>query len=122
MLLTIREFWDQAMEIREARWILTATGFLVVILVGFYLFKLVRDMALGSTSHRVVDSAEFLTDFQKLRDEGKLNEEEYARLKQSIPSDCDGGKDLPSAQEPSSGTPVNFLPLPDSESEKDLND
>jgi len=31
------------------------------------------------------DPTSYITDFQKLRDEGKLNDEEYAALKQSIP-------------------------------------
>jgi len=38
-------------------------------------------MATGSRT----DPASYITDFQKLRDEGKLNDEEYARLKKSIP-------------------------------------
>ncbi len=115
MLLSIREFWNQAMAIREARWVIAAAGLLVSLLVGFYIFKLVRDMALGNTSFGPVDSSEFLTDFQKLRNEGKLNDEEYARLKQAIPTAHSGREDSSSPEESSSGTEANFSPPSESD-------
>lgn len=115
MLLSIREFWDQAMAIREAQWIMAAAGLLVLLLAGFYLFKLVRDMALGNTSFGPAESADFLTDFQKLRNEGKLNDEEFARLKQAIPTVHSGRKDSSTPAEPTSDTEVNFLPPSESD-------
>ena len=48
MLLSIRESWNQIVAIREARWLLSAVGLLILLLVGFYVFKLVRDIALGN--------------------------------------------------------------------------
>jgi len=110
MLLSIREFWDQAMAIREARWILAAAGLAVLLLVGFYVFKLVRDMALGNTSFGPAESTDFLTDFQKLRDQGKLNDEEYKRLKQSIPDAHSDGKDSTPREDSASDEEVEFLP------------
>jgi hypothetical protein len=110
MLLSIREFWDQAMAIREARWIMAAAGLLVVLLVGFYLFKLVRDMALGNTSFGSAESTDFLTEFQKLRDEGKVNDEEYKRLKQSIPNAHSGDKDSTPIKDSVSNEQIEFLP------------
>jgi hypothetical protein len=115
MLLSIREFWSQAMEIREARWIMTVAGLVVIVLVGFYVFKLFRDMALGNASFGPAESADFLTDFQKLRDEGKLNDDEYARLKQSIPTVRPGHTDSTSLDESNEDSIVNFLPPTESE-------
>ena len=115
MLLSIREFWDQAMAIREARWIMATAGLAVLLVVGFYVFKLVRDMALGNSSFGPAESADFLTDFQKLRDEGKLNEEEYARLKKSIPIDRSDHKDSAPKNDSANDAKVNFLPPSESE-------
>ena len=107
---SIREFWDQAMAIREARWLMTAVGLLVLLLVGYYLFKLVRDMALGNTSFGSAESADFLTDFQKLRDEGKVNDEEYKRVKQSIPNVHSEDKDSTPTEDSANDEQVEFLP------------
>ena len=115
MLLSIREFWDQAMAIREARWVMAAAGLLVLLLVVFYLFKLVRDMALGSTTANLNESADFLTEFKQLRAEGKLNEEEFARLKQAIPTaQSDREKSAP-PKESANDIKVNFPPPDESE-------
>jgi len=78
---SLKNYWSELMEIREARWLVTLTGLIICICVGFYVVKLFRDMALGGRA----DPASYITDFQKLRDEGKLDDEEYARLKQSLP-------------------------------------
>ena len=115
MLLSIREFWDQAMAIREARWIMAAAGLLVVLLVGFYVFKLLRDMALGNTSFGSAESTDFLTEFQKLRDEGKVNDEEYKRLKQSIPNVHSEDNGSPLNEGSANDDKVDFLPAPDPE-------
>lgn len=78
---SLKKYWSDLMEIPEARWIVLITGLVVCVCVGYYIVKLFRDMALGGNS----DPTSYITDFQKLRDEGKLDDEEYARLKQSIP-------------------------------------
>jgi hypothetical protein len=106
---SIREFWDQAMAIREARWLMTAVGLLVLLLVAYYLFKLVRDMALGNTSFGSAESADFLNDFQKLRDEGKVNDEEYKRVKQSIPNVHSEDKDSAPTEGAANDDDVDFL-------------
>jgi hypothetical protein len=43
--------------------------------------KMFRDMAMGKTA----DHASYISDFQKLRAEGKLNDTEYSMLAKSIP-------------------------------------
>lgn len=77
----IKKFWSELMEIPEARWIVAITGLVMGLAIGYYFVKQFRDMALG----RVEDPASYITDFQKLRNEGKLDEEEYSRLAKAIP-------------------------------------
>ena len=78
---SLKSYWSELMEIPEAKWVVLVAGLAICICAGFYVVKLFRDMAMGSRS----DPTSYITDFQKLRDEGKLNDEEYSRLKQSIP-------------------------------------
>ncbi|MFK7768337.1 MAG: hypothetical protein AB8B55_14030 [Mariniblastus sp.] len=82
---TIKKFWSETMQIPEARWIVAVAGLVIVASVGFYLVKLFRDMALG----KAPDPSSYITEFQRLRDEGKVDEEEYAKLTQSIPKNMD---------------------------------
>ena len=70
------------MEIPEAKWVVLIAGLAICICAGFYVVKLFRDMAMGNQSDTAYS---YITDFQKLRDEGKLDDEEYSRLKKSIP-------------------------------------
>ena len=78
---SLKKYWYELMEIPEAKWIVLVAGLAICVCAGFYIVKLFRDMAMGSGTNPV----SHITDFQKLRDEGKLNDEEYAALKQSIP-------------------------------------
>ena len=80
---SIKKFWIETMEIPEARWIVAISGLVICVAVAFFIVKLFRDMALGNTE----DPAGYLTDFQRLRDEGKLDEEEYSRLSKAIPKE-----------------------------------
>lgn len=77
----LKKFWSETMEIPEARWIVAITGLVIGLAVAFYFVKLFRDMALGNSE----DPTSYITEFQKLRNEGKLDEEEYSRLAKAIP-------------------------------------
>lgn len=77
----LKQFWSETMEIPEARWIVAFAGLVVCVCVAYYFVKFFRDMALGSNE----DPTSFISNFQKMRDEGMLEEDEYKRLKQSIP-------------------------------------
>ena len=79
----IKKFWSETMEIPEARWIIAIAGLVIVLCVSYYIVKLFRDMALG----KAPDPASYISDFQRLRDEGKVDDEEYAKLTQSIPKE-----------------------------------
>ena len=68
------------MEIAEARWIVWFTVLLVAIITATYFAKMFRDMAVGQN----VATEDLLSDFDRLRNEGKLNEEEFKKLKSTI--------------------------------------
>jgi len=76
-----KKFWSETMEIPEARWIVAITGLVIGLAIAYYFVKLFRDMALG----KVEDPTSYITEFQKLRNEGKLDNEEYSRLAKAIP-------------------------------------
>ncbi len=69
------------MEIPGARWIVAGFGLITCILIAVYVVKAFRDMALGNSK----PTTSYLDEFQRLRDEGKLDNDEYERLKKSIP-------------------------------------
>lgn len=69
------------MEIPEARWIIWLTLLVIFVLVGTYVAMYFRGQAKGI----IKEQADYLSDFQKLKDEGKLDDEEFGRLKQAIP-------------------------------------
>jgi hypothetical protein len=74
------------MEIPGARWIIAGFGLLTCVLIAVYVVKGFRDMALGHDQ----DSTSYLEEFQRLRDEGKLNKDEYDRLKKNLPQHLAG--------------------------------
>lgn len=78
----LKQFWNETMEIPEARWIVAIAGLVICLCVAYYFVKLFRDMALGTNDS---DPTSFISEFQKLRDEGQLDEEEYAKVKKTIP-------------------------------------
>ena len=78
---SIKKFWSETMEIPEARWIVILSGLVICFAVAFFVVKMFRDMATGKT----VEPSSYISDFQRLRDEGKLDDEEYSRLAKSIP-------------------------------------
>ncbi len=91
----LKKFWSETMEIPEARWIVALSGLVICLAVAFYVVKLFRDMATGKTS----EPANYISEFQKLRDEGKLDEEEFSRLATSIPKFIpEGIKNDPAAE------------------------
>jgi hypothetical protein len=77
----LKKFWSETMEIPEARWIVAISGLVIGLAIAYYFVKLFRDMALG----RVEDPTSYITEFQRLRNEGKLDDEEYSRLAKAIP-------------------------------------
>ena len=70
------------MQIPEARFIVVGTLLLLAIMVGVYVAFFFRNLALGGNEG---ESADLLTDFRQMRDEGQLDENEFSRLKEVIP-------------------------------------
>lgn len=115
----IKKLWTETMQIQEARWIAIIAGLVILVSIAYYILKSVREMAVGGESPR----ADFISEFQKLRDEGKLDEDEFSRLAHSIPKDSaeteGGAQVVPPAENKqleSSGE------LPDFEEEPDADD
>ncbi len=77
----LKRFWTETMEIREARWIVIISGLVICVSIAYYVVKLFRDMATGKS----MESANYISEFQRLRDQGKLDDEEFSRLAKSIP-------------------------------------
>ena len=77
----IKQFWSESLEIPEVRWIVALAGLVICLFVAYYFLRLFRDMALGKTE----DPTSYISEFQRLRDEGKVDDEEYGRLAQAIP-------------------------------------
>ena len=102
------------MEIPGARWIVAGFGLITCILIAVYVVKAFRDMALGNSQ----STTSYLEEFQRLRDEGKLDKEEYDRLKKSIPQelipDVDGKTKPDQLGQADSGEP-KFVELRDNE-------
>jgi len=80
---SIKKFWSETMEIPGAGWIVGISGLVIFVLISYYILSLIRNMALGKTE----DPASYISEFQRLRNEGKLDDEEYERLAKVIPKD-----------------------------------
>ena len=79
----IKKLWTETMQIPEARWIAILAGLVILMAIAYYVLKLLREMAIGGES----PPTDFIGEFQKLRDEGKLDDDEFSRLAHSIPKD-----------------------------------
>ena len=77
----IKKLWTETMQIPEARWIAIVAGLVILVAVAYYVLKSLREMAIGGEA----SPTDFISDFQKLRDEGKLDDDEFSRLAHSIP-------------------------------------
>lgn len=81
---SIQTFWADIMKIPGAGVVLGLFGLLTVVLIAIYVLKGVREMALGGGEDSL-NSISHLTEFERLRAEGKLNDEEFQRLKKAVP-------------------------------------
>ena len=86
MIESASKYWQETMAIPEARWIVILTILAILILIGVYVTMYFRGHAKGLGS----EPADYLSDFRKLKDEGKLDEEEFGKLKRVIPKETEG--------------------------------
>ncbi len=75
------------MQIAEARWIVWITLLVISILVALYVVMFFRNLAIGKNE----GSTDYLSEFRKLKDEGKLDQEEFAKLKSAISNTAGSG-------------------------------
>ena len=80
---SIKKLWTETMQIPEARWIAIIAGLIILVAIAYYVLKFLREMAIGGEAN----PTDFIGEFQKLRDEGKLDDDEFSRLAHSIPTD-----------------------------------
>lgn len=84
----IKKLWTETMQIPEARWIAIVAGLVILVAIAYFVLKSLREMAIGGEA----SPTDFISDFQKLRDEGKLDDDEFSRLAHSIPKDSVSSK------------------------------
>ncbi len=69
------------MAIPMAGWIVSFAGLAILLLVAFYVVGKLRTMALGETE----ESVNHLSDFEQLKNQGMLSDEEFKRVKAIAP-------------------------------------
>ena len=77
----ISELWDKLMAIPMAGWIVSFAGLAILLLVAFYVVGKLRTMALGEAE----ESVNHLSDFEQLKNQGMLSDEEFKRVKAIAP-------------------------------------
>ncbi len=81
METSFKQYWNELLTIPGASLILWISALVIGLWVAYYFAKLFRDMAMGGSP----DPPSYIGDFERLREEGKLDDDEYSRLKKSIP-------------------------------------
>ena len=79
---SLNDFWNDTLQIPEARWIVFGTILVFAVLVAGYVSLFFRNLAVGKTEESELD---ILSEFRNLRDTGHLDESEYSKLKDVIP-------------------------------------
>ena len=78
---TLRQYWNDVMEIPGAAWIIWISLLVGFVLVAVYCLQLIRGLATG----QVAEPMDHLSQFRDLKDKGKLDDEEYSRLVNALP-------------------------------------
>jgi|GEM_PF-3344482 hypothetical protein len=79
MFESLKKFWNETMQITEARWVVWLTLLLVLVVTGVYLVKLFRDFAFGLRP----SEADRINDMRTLKEIGALNDAEYRRAREA---------------------------------------
>jgi hypothetical protein len=91
MLESLKTFWNETMEITEARWVVWLTLLLVLVVTGIYLVKLFRDFAFGGRP----SEADRINDMRTLKQIGALSDAEYRRAREAIAAKQKAGEKTP---------------------------
>jgi hypothetical protein len=87
MFKSIRQFWVESMEIDAVRWVVWGTVLLMLLAVAIYVTGRLRSMFYDTAP----DRQSYLGSFRDLRDQGLIEDDEYARLRKNLTGD-DGEK------------------------------
>ncbi len=85
---TSAEFFSDIWEIPAARLIVGIAVLASLVLILFYVIKKVRGMALGKER---ADFSEHLSEFRQMYEEGKLDEQDFKRVKEQITKQATSG-------------------------------
>ncbi len=80
MFDSLQKFWERLNSAPEARMVFWLAVLAIVIFVSIYIVKTIRDWMIGG----MANESDHLSTFRELRDQGKLDDEEYKRLKSAI--------------------------------------
>ncbi|MEZ6093508.1 MAG: hypothetical protein R3C03_04605 [Pirellulaceae bacterium] len=97
------DFWNDIYSIKEARVVIWIMILATILAVSVYVIKWIRDMAIGG-GRGDFRSSDSLSTFRELRDAGKINDEEFRRVRASV-----GTKQGTQAESDSEGIPTNQL-------------
>lgn len=86
MFKSIRQFWVESMEIDAVRWVVWGTILLMLLAVAIYVVGKLRSMFHDTTP----DRQSYLGSFRDLRDQGLIEDDEYAKLRQNLTGDGGG--------------------------------
>jgi hypothetical protein len=78
---SLQEWWLSVMDVPGARWIIWGSLLAALVLTAFYVVQYVRNLAIGGSS----SSHDYLGEFRKMRDEGKLADSEFKKLAGLVP-------------------------------------
>ena len=77
---SISDRWSQIMEIPEARWVVWISLLATAIIIAIYVAAYFRNLAFGKSDN----ASDHLSEFRRLKEEGKLGDKEFAQLKSTI--------------------------------------
>lgn len=111
MFKSIRQYWAESMEIDAVRWVVWGTILLMMLAVAIYVVGRLRAMFYDTAP----DRHSYLGTFRDLRDQGLIEDEEFARLRQNLTGEgggtaAGGGGMDPKAATESPGKPKTAVP------------
>lgn len=84
------------MEIPEARWVVWISLLATAIIIAIYVAVYFRNLAFGKSD----TASDHLSEFRRLKEEGKLGDKEFAKLKTTIKDQAEFSSDKNTKDEP----------------------
>ena len=99
-------WWEETWAIPEARWIIWIFITVTLVMLAVFFAKNFREMAFGRGAGKASNS-DFMTEFGKLRDQGMLGDDEYAKLKKTLVQSETGSKNSSDSDSSTKSETVN---------------